>query len=80
MFLLRNARLDDLDDLYDLVKNFFINLPRDENIIEQKIKSSIKSFNNQMKNFEDNYFLFVLEDLDFRKVVGSICDSLATWN
>lgn len=71
MFLLRSVALSDLKDLYELSQLvFFINLPPDEQIIEKKIKSSIKSFKNPSKEFYKNYYIFVLEDLERDKVVG----------
>lgn len=72
MYLLRSVALSDLKDLYELSQLvFFINLPPDEQIIEKKIKSSIKSFKKPDKDFFKNYYIFVLEDLEKNKVVGA---------
>jgi len=71
MFLMRNVVLTDLEDLFELSgKVLFINLPHDKNIIEKKIKKSLKSFSNPSNNLEDNYYIFVLEDTSKNKVVG----------
>lgn len=71
MFILRNAKLSDLDDLYELSgKVLFINLPHDKEIIESKIKASLKSFHNPSKDFARNYYIFVLEDTDVNRVIG----------
>lgn len=72
MFQLRAAQLDDLEDLYQLSQLVvFINLPPDKNIIERKIQSSLKSFISPSKVMAENYYLFVLEDLQSQKVVGA---------
>ena len=71
MHILRNATIHDLDDLYELSgKVQFINLPHDRGIIEEKINKSAVSFNNPSKNLADNYYIFVIEDLEARKVIG----------
>lgn len=71
MYILRNATINDLDDLYELSgKVNFINLPHDKSIIKEKIKKSAKSFNRPSKKLEDNYYIFVIEDLKNRKVIG----------
>lgn len=71
MFILRNAKLSDLDDLYELSgKVLFINLPHDKEIIESKIKASLQSFHSPSKDFAQNYYIFVLEDTDVNRVIG----------
>lgn len=71
MFVLRSASLADLDDLYDLAgKVFFINLPHDKNIIENKLKQSLASFEDPSDDLSENYYFFVLEDLEANRVIG----------
>ncbi len=71
MFILRSVALSDLEDLYELSgKVFFINLPHDKYIIEEKIKKSIQCFSSPSKYLPDNYYFFVLEDLEAKKVIG----------
>jgi arginine N-succinyltransferase len=72
MYILRSVAHHDLKDLLGLSELVvFINLPPDEQIIEKKIESSIKSFKNpDKKKFYKNYYLFVLEDLENKEVVG----------
>jgi arginine N-succinyltransferase len=71
MIVLRNVNLNDLDDLYELSGLvFFINLPHDKSIIEEKIKKSIKSFKSPSKKLEENYYIFVAEDTIQQKIVG----------
>lgn len=71
MFLLRSARLSDLPDLYRLSQLvLFINLPPDEAIIKRSIEKSIRSFSNPSQKLSENDYIFVLEDLDEKKVIG----------
>lgn len=71
MYTLRSANLNDLDDLYELSQLvLFINLPPDREIIRSKIESSIKAFSNPSKNLWENYYLFVLEDLKAKRIIG----------
>lgn len=72
MYTLRSANLADLDDLYELSQlMLFINLPPDRQIISSKIESSIKAFTNPSKRLWENYYLFVLEDVKAKKIIGA---------
>jgi arginine N-succinyltransferase len=72
MFLLRNVELKDLNDLYELSgKVFFINLPNDRKIIKDKILKSLECFKNPTNNFAENYYIFVAEDLNSKRVIGA---------
>ena len=71
MYILRSVAQKDLKDLYNLSNLVvFINLPPDQEIIETKIESSLKSFKNPSKNFWENYYIFVLEDDEKGEVLG----------
>jgi arginine N-succinyltransferase len=71
MFILRNVEAYDLADLYELSgKVFFINLPHDQKIIKEKIDSSIACFKQPSSKLDKNYYIFVIEDLNTKKVVG----------
>ena len=72
MHILRSANLNDLDDLYELSQlMLFINLPPDREIIKQKIESSLKAFTNPSKSLWKNYYLFVLEDIVAKRIIGA---------
>lgn len=72
MYILRSANLNDLKSLLKLAEMvLFINLPPDEQIIKEKILSSLKSFKNPSLNFAENYYLFVVEDLSTHQVLGA---------
>ncbi len=72
MYILRAARLEDLSDLFELSQLMtFINLPPDLKMIEAKIHSSMKSFRVPSKRLSENHYLFVLEDLDTNKIIGT---------
>jgi arginine N-succinyltransferase len=72
MFILRAVETQDVDDLFELSQLItFINLPPDRQIIEKKVASSLKSFISPSENLWDNHYLFVLEDLNKKKVIGA---------
>jgi arginine N-succinyltransferase len=72
MFLLRSVRESDLNDLYELSQLLvFINLPPDRDILAQKIALSLKTFEQPSDVLENNYYIFVLEDLEQSKVIGA---------
>ena len=74
MFYIRQARKDDLDDLYQLSKLYtFINLPSDKAVISNLIDSSDKSFSLKKgsKDLSKDHYLFVLEDIIEGRVRGA---------
>ncbi len=71
MFILRSVKTEDLKDLFKLSQMMvFINLPADEDIIEDKIRSSMKSFNTPSAELFKNYYIFVLEDKSKNEILG----------
>ncbi len=71
MYLIRQVEEKDLDVLTDLSRLvFFINLPSDKNLIESKIKKSIDTFKAPKKDLSKCLYLFVLEEIDTKKVIG----------
>lgn len=73
MFVIRSATLQDLDGLYELSQLAnFINLPADRDKITTLLKKSERSFiSPNLNKFEENYYVFVLEDLQANKIIGS---------
>jgi arginine N-succinyltransferase len=72
MFRVREAEGKDLDDLFHLSRQAsFINLPSDRNSISKKIAKSHASFRSKVKNDAECEYLFVLEDLENQRVVGT---------
>lgn len=70
-FLLRNAKQGDLKDLFDLARQFsLLNLPADKKILSEKIERSLASFAGEQSQ-EDSEYLFVVEDLEEERVIGS---------
>ena len=71
MFVLRSVQPKDLKDLLKLshIMNF-INLPPDEELINSKIESSMKSFKNPSSDLSKNYYIFVLEDSSTSEILG----------
>lgn len=70
-FIIRPAHHDDLNQLVDLAKQFnLLNLPGDKRVISEKIDRSEKSFSGVLPKDKTEY-LFVLEDVEEKMVVGS---------
>ena len=71
-FRLRSAQLSDIHDLFELSQMLsFINLPADKELLKKKINISLKSFANLNRRVEDNTYIFILEDLQDKKVIGT---------
>ena len=72
MFLLRDARRDDLSHLGRLARILnTVNLPDDRDALREVIDRSIRSFAGKVKDPKDAIYLFVLEDLDTHQLVGT---------
>lgn len=74
MFIIRQAKKEDLDDLFELSKLYtFINLPSDRDVISNLIESSIESFGREKasKDLSKDHYLFVLHDLEEDRVRGA---------
>lgn len=70
-FRVREVKRDDLTQLMDLAKQFnLLNLPGDKKILTEKIERSEASFSNQLSKDKSEY-LFVLEDIEEKLIVGS---------
>jgi arginine N-succinyltransferase len=71
LYILRSVDIDDLDDLFELSgKVLFLNLPHNKKVIEEKIKRSLTCFQNPGPDLSNNYYFFVLEDIEKKKVIG----------
>lgn len=72
MFKIRAVKESDLNDLFELSQLLvFINLPADKSLLKKQIDASIKSFSAPNEKLERNFYIFVLEDLENRKVIGA---------
>lgn len=71
-FLLRSVEERDLDDLLALTAQFYVmNLPPKKDILKEKIQRSIDSFSGTIKERGKTEYLFVAEDTESGRVVGS---------
>ena len=71
MFVVRDAGEDDLPDLVAVARLLdTVNLPHDRGVLEELIAQSRLSFGAKLEA-ADRRFLFVLEDLEQRRVVGT---------
>lgn len=72
MFLVREAESRDLEDLYRLAGMAnFINLPRDQAILTKQITKSTNSFRGKISDPRNAEYLFVIEDREEGRVIGS---------
>lgn len=72
MFLLREIQESDLDSLLRLASLLnLINLPRDRGELMKKIQRSKQSFRGKEADPSKANYLFVLEDLETKEIVGS---------
>ena len=72
MFILRSVNIDDLEALYELSKiQVFINLPANRDTLKEMIEKSSQSFKEPDDDLEKNYYIFVLEDLSTKKIIGT---------
>src|SRR5690606_11998207 len=71
MLVLRSVQPQDLNELFKLSNIMtFINLPPDEDLISQKIESSMRSFKTPSTDLWKNYYIFVLEDQTNGSILG----------
>ena len=62
-FLIRSVRESDLDELLRLSRLvYFINLPDDKDILKEKIRVSVDSFNGNLEDKFKREYIFVIED------------------
>lgn len=71
-FLIRSVREDDIDELFRLSKLvYFINLPSDKDILKEKIRVSVASFNGEIENKFEREYILVMEDRESQKIAGT---------
>lgn len=72
MFVLRDARKNDLDGLVRLAKILnTVNLPDDEDRLQEVLDRAVKSFSGAIENPWEREYLFVCEDTKKKKIVGT---------
>lgn len=71
-FIVRMARNKDLEDIYSLSKSVkLFNLPADKIFLKELINTSQKSFSNAQVPKIQSQYLFVLEDIKTKGVIGT---------
>ncbi len=74
MMIIRPAQLADLDSMLQLAQQTgsgLTTLPDDKDLLEEKIEQSIQAFGNISNTPALEYYFFVLEDSETKKVVGT---------
>jgi arginine N-succinyltransferase len=71
-FIIRSVRESDLEELLRLSRLvYFINLPEDRDILKEKISISVDSFNGKIEDKFKREYIFVIEDTEEQKVIGT---------
>lgn len=71
-FIIRSVRDSDLDQLHRLSQMvYFINLPDDREILEQKIRLSIQSFNGEIEDKFAREYILVMENPEDNSILGT---------
>lgn len=72
MILLREIQEKDLDALERFAQiPGFINLPNDRELLKEKITRSVESFKDKLSNKHEGKFIFVAEDVESKRVLGT---------
>lgn len=72
MLIVRPIAIGDLPQLLDLAELLdSMNLPRDSDFLEARIRLSEKSFSDQLDDWRDGVYMFVLEELSTGQVIGT---------
>lgn len=72
MLIVRPIAIGDLPQLLDLAELLdSMNLPRDQDFLEARIRLSERSFSGQLDDWRDGVYMFVLEDLSTSRVIGT---------
>jgi len=71
-FQIRNATIHDCSEILELSKllNLY-NLPNNRDLLEKKLLNTEKSFRGEIEEKAKNEYIFVLEDLSSKKIVGA---------
>lgn len=76
MVIVRPVKLDDLDDLVDLANQEtfgLTSLPKDARLLRTRILESLYSFQKPVEKPGGELYLFVMEDRDTKRVIGTSC-------
>jgi len=72
VLILRPIETGDLDSLLELARSLdSVNLPAERDFLEERIAHSVRSFAGQHSDWRENIFLFVLEDTNAGRCVGT---------
>lgn len=72
MFLIRNAREDDLDSLMELAANLnSVNFPHQAPALKEQLALSQESFSGKIKGKTEGHYIFLAEDLTSSEILGA---------
>jgi arginine N-succinyltransferase len=72
VLILRPAREGDLDDLVALASQLdTVNLPQDPELLAERIARSVRSFGGELEDWREGLYVFMLEDAEAGRAVGT---------
>jgi arginine N-succinyltransferase len=74
MYLIRPIKLEDLDALFGFAEKAALginSLPKNRELLKKIIEHSVESFNRIVHTPDDEYYTFVLENLETKEIVGT---------
>ena len=72
MLILRPVAVDDLDDFVALAAQLdSANLPQDPDFLAERIATSVRSFAGDLEDPRDGAYVFVLEDTETERAIGT---------
>lgn len=74
MIVLRNARDGDLEGIYQLAQKSSIGittLPNNKALLQKNLELALESFAKKVQSPDGEYYLFVLEDTDQKRLIGT---------
>jgi arginine N-succinyltransferase len=74
MMLFRRAHDSDIDGIYYLAKHSGVGmttLPKNKSVLSKRVNWSTQSYKKNIVQPEDEYYLFVLEDMNTQELVGT---------
>jgi arginine N-succinyltransferase len=74
VLILRPIAEGDLDALVELAEQLdSMNLPSDRGFLERRVATSLRSFAGELEDWRHGIYVFVLEDTEMRRRIGTCC-------
>lgn len=74
MYIIRPIKIEDLDTFHSFAEKAALGLhalPKNKEVLRKMIEQSLESFKRNVHSPQDEYYIFVLENLETKEVVGT---------